>query len=73
MNRLHDCLLMIEHFGWKKELGAKAAALFDNLKEYSLDKTDTDLTEEDWKVVSLVDKILQEKMNKRKPKDFDNN
>lgn len=73
MNKLHDCLLMIEHFGWKQDLGAKARPLFDNLKEYSINLTDADLTEEDWKVVSLVEKIIQEKFNKRKVKDFDNN
>lgn len=65
MNKLHDALLIMLHFGWKQDLGPKADGIFDTLFEYSKTMTDTDLCSEDWDIVYLVDTLLAAAMKKR--------
>lgn len=68
MNKLHDSLLIILHFGWKQDLGPKADAIFDSLLEYSKNVTDEQLVKEDWDIVYMVDTLLIAAMKKRKLK-----
>ncbi len=65
MNKLHDALLIILHFGWKQDLGPKADAIFDKMFEYSKGVTDNDLCKEDWDIVYMVDTLLLTALKKR--------
>jgi hypothetical protein len=73
MNKLFDALLIIDHFGWKNDLDPKFKPFFDKVYDYAANLSDSDLTKEDLAVVSLIDRILEEKFQARDAKDFNNN
>jgi len=73
MNKLYKSLLIIEHFGWKQDLDPNTAKYVDTLLEKSKHLTDDELSPEEWEVVRLVEKILDDKFAARKKEDFDNN
>jgi hypothetical protein len=62
MNKLYDALLIIDHLGWKEVLKKEEQKAYDVLYEKSLSLTDDELTEEEWVLIKVIDKLLKDKL-----------
>jgi hypothetical protein len=59
MNKLYNALLIVEHLGWKAQLGVDDQ--FNYLLERCKNLKDEDLIAEELELVAVIDRLLNEK------------